>query len=67
MSLTYPDLSKSAAATTPWGGIVFVASCFGLALLREHFPHRPASEFLSSVGHTTRADSVSHSEAIEEK
>jgi peptidoglycan/LPS O-acetylase OafA/YrhL len=60
MSLAYPDLAKRAATTTPWGGIVFVASCFGLALLLEHFLHRPASEFLSSIGHTTSTDSVSH-------
>jgi peptidoglycan/LPS O-acetylase OafA/YrhL len=56
MSLAYPDLSKSAATIAPWGGIIFVATCFGLALLLEHFLHRPASKFLSSMGFAKRAD-----------
>jgi peptidoglycan/LPS O-acetylase OafA/YrhL len=56
IGLFYPDLSKSAATITPWGGIVFVAACFGLALSLEHFLHRPASKFLSSIGYATRAN-----------
>jgi peptidoglycan/LPS O-acetylase OafA/YrhL len=65
ISLAYPELGKSAATIAPWGGIIFVSTCFGLALLLEHFLHRPASSFLSSMGFAGRATQVSNCEVVE--